>query len=66
MLSGWDNVRRQNVTRLELHPVVPSAYAAPAVTSLVLRGAALEAIAGGHARILEDTARAPSAFLLPV
>lgn len=65
MLSGWDNVRRQNVTRLELHPVVPSAYAAPAVTSLVLRGAALEAIAGGHARILEDTARAPSAFLLP-
>ncbi|MGH7555175.1 MAG: M28 family peptidase [Longimicrobiales bacterium] len=47
-LESWDQARRMNLTRLELDPIVPSAYAAPALTSVVLRPQVTEALLAGE------------------
>ena len=47
-LTGWDQARRANVSRLELHPIVPSAYAGPAVTSVAIRPQVVEALLAGE------------------
>ena len=44
----WDRSRRLNLTRLELFPIVPSAYAAPAMTAVVLARPAAEALLAGE------------------
>ena len=46
-LNGWDRLRRSNVTRLELHPIVPSAYAAPALTAINVKGDVVDALLAG-------------------
>jgi hypothetical protein len=47
-LAGWDALRGQNLVRRELDPPVPSAYAAPAATSLLLARPAAEALMQGE------------------
>jgi hypothetical protein len=69
MLAGWDGLRRTNLSRLELHPNVPSAYAGPAVTSIAVRHDVMEALLAGTAMagalvLRGDTAREPASFQL--
>ncbi|HLU25298.1 MAG TPA: M28 family peptidase [Longimicrobiales bacterium] len=45
-IAGWDRLRRMNLARLEMHPVVPSAYAAAPITSLLLGEEAARALLG--------------------
>lgn len=52
-LASWDRLRRANLSRLELHPVVPSAYAAAPATSLLLGEEAARALLG-DARAMDD------------
>ena len=47
-IAEWDEARRQNVTRLELDPIVPSAYADEAVTSVLVRPHVAEALLAGE------------------
>jgi hypothetical protein len=46
--EAMDNLARQNTARREMEPSVPSAYAAPPVTSLVLSPAARDALFAGE------------------
>jgi hypothetical protein len=48
VLAGWDGMRNQNLTRRELEPWVPSAYAAPPITSVMLAPPAVEALFAGE------------------
>jgi Zn-dependent M28 family amino/carboxypeptidase len=43
-LEGWDRLRDQNTVRRELEPPVPSAYAAAALTTLLLSRTAADAL----------------------
>ena len=67
-LDGWALLRRASLTRLEMHPIVPSAYAAAPMTSMVLQARVTEALArgeriGGSAlTALGDSARHPASF----
>lgn len=47
-LDVWERVRGANLTRLELEPSVPSAYAAVPVTSALVRPQATEALLNGE------------------
>ncbi|MEX2272867.1 MAG: M28 family peptidase [Vicinamibacterales bacterium] len=47
-LTNWDAMRRQNTRMRELEPRVPSAYAAQPVTSVLLSGAAADAVLAGE------------------
>jgi hypothetical protein len=46
-LAGWVGMRRANVTRMEIDPIVPSAYAALPVTSALLRPHLTQALLAG-------------------
>jgi Zn-dependent M28 family amino/carboxypeptidase len=69
-LIRWDSARNANTTRRELDPPVPSAYAAPGVTSLLLspRATAVlldgESLTGRDAIAAEQTATFPKSFEL--
>ena len=69
-LTGWDGFRGQNLVRRELEPPVPSAYAAPGVTSLLLSTAATAALMQGERHTgdaliaLGDTEDYPASFTL--
>ena len=69
-LIRWDELKGQNTVRRELEPVVPSAYAAtpitsmllgPSVTTALLEG---EALSGSAALRLGDQADPPASFQL--
>jgi hypothetical protein len=47
-LKNWEQMREQSLTRRELDPSVPSAYAAPRITSVLLSSAAAEALMAGE------------------
>lgn len=47
-LKGWEAMRGQNLSRRELEPRVPSAYAAQPLTSLLLAPRAVEALFDGE------------------
>jgi hypothetical protein len=47
-LKGWDAARDQNLTRRELEPWVPSAYAAAPLTSIMLSTEATDALFAGE------------------
>jgi hypothetical protein len=47
-LATWEQMTRQNLTRKELVPSVPSAYAAPPATSVLISRAATEALFAGE------------------
>lgn len=47
-LDNWDQSPRANVTRLELDPIVPSAYAAAPLTSVLVRRQVVEALLVGE------------------
>jgi hypothetical protein len=47
-LEGWDALRGQNLAQREMAPRVPSAYAAPPLTSLLLSAAATDALFRGE------------------
>ena len=69
-LIRWDVARTANTVRRELEPPVPSAYAAPGVTSLLLSPAATEAILDGErvsprdAFVAENSRTFPASFEL--
>jgi Zn-dependent M28 family amino/carboxypeptidase len=69
-LIRWDAARNANIVRREIDPPVPSAYAAPGVTSLLLSPRAVDAILDGErvtgsaARVAEQTATFPASFEL--
>jgi hypothetical protein len=69
-LAAWDGSRRTNTARLELHPIVPSAYAAAPLTSTAIRPnvaevlLAGERVAGGTALARGDSAVRPQAVQL--
>jgi Zn-dependent M28 family amino/carboxypeptidase len=69
-LLRWDSLRSANTVRRELHPPVPSAYAAPGLTSLLLSPRATEALlegeqlSGREAMTLDDAAQFPASFQL--
>jgi hypothetical protein len=69
-LVRWDALRGANTVRKELDPAVPSAYAAPGITSLLLAPRALETLLEGErvsARelmALDDAATFPASFEL--
>jgi hypothetical protein len=48
VLQDWEQARDQNLTRRELEPWVPSAYAAPPITSIMLAPPAVEALFAGE------------------
>lgn len=48
--ASWERMAGQNVRRRELEPGVPSAYAAPTVTSILLSRAAAAALLAGEAQ----------------
>ena len=69
-LVRWDELRSANTVRREMDPPVPSAYAAPGTTSLLLSPGATEALLEGErmtgrdATALDDAAEFPAAFQL--
>jgi hypothetical protein len=69
-LENWERMRDQNTVRRELEPPVPSAYAAPLVTSVLLSRNATEAllegerIAGADLIAKGDAADYPASFQL--
>jgi len=69
-LKGWDAMRTQNMVRRELEPRVPSAYAAPPVSSLLLAPDVTEAlltgerVTGPELIALGDSADYPRSFEL--
>jgi hypothetical protein len=68
--SRWSGMRGASLRRLELAPVVPSAYAAAAVTSLMVNASAADVLldgerAAGAVRLaLGDSAEFPASFQL--
>jgi len=68
--DDWAGMRTQNTVRRELEPRVPSAYAAPAVTSILLARKVAEGLLAGEpiegAALLErgDRQDYPSSFVL--
>lgn len=69
-LLRWDERRRASVVRRELDPPVPSAYAAPDITSLLLSPDAVDAlledeqVSGPRALALEEQGEFPASFVL--
>ncbi len=69
-LGGWDQMRRASIVRRELEPPVPSAYAAPAATSILLAAATTDAlmagerVAGAEIRSRGDAEDYPASFQL--
>jgi hypothetical protein len=69
-LEGWEAMRGQNQARREMEPRVPSAYAAPPLTSLLLSAAGTEAlfrgekVAGAELIARGDAQDYPSSFEL--
>jgi hypothetical protein len=69
-LARWDEVRSANTVRRELDPGVPSAYAAPPITSVLLTPHATEALLSGEsvdgraALRLADRGAFPASFVL--
>jgi hypothetical protein len=49
-LKNWEQMRGQNLSRKELDPSVPSAYAAPRITSILLSSEAAEALMSSEPR----------------
>ena len=47
-LKGWEGARSQNLTRRELEPWVPSAYAAAPLTSIMISAQTTEALLAGE------------------
>ena len=64
-LIRWDAARDANTVRRELDPPVPSAYAAPGVTSLLLTPHATEAILDGERVSARDALAAEHAATFP-
>jgi hypothetical protein len=64
-LIRWDSARAANTVRREIDPPVPSAYAAPAVTSLLLSPAVTEAILNGERVAGRDALAAEQAGAFP-
>lgn len=64
-LIRWDAIRGANTIRRELDPPVPSAYAAPGVTSLLLSPAATAAILDGERVSARDLATAERQAVFP-
>ena len=64
-LIRWDSARNANTVRRELDPPVPSAYAATAVTSLLLSPRATEAILDGERVTGRDALAAEQAAAFP-
>jgi hypothetical protein len=69
-LSEWEQMRSGNTVRRELEPPVPSAYAAPAITSVLIAPPVTEAllagerVAGKALIALGDAADYPASFQL--
>jgi hypothetical protein len=69
-VTDWEQMRGQNLNRRELEPSVPSAYAAPTVTSVMLSRQATDAlmtgekIAGADLLALGDKQEYPPSFEL--
>ena len=69
-LIRWDELKGQNTVRRELEPVVPSAYAATPITSMLLGPSVTtalldgEALSGSAALRLGDQADPPASFQL--
>ena len=69
-LKDWEQMRGAATVRREMEPSVPSAYAAPRITSLLLSAAATDAmlagerVAGGELITLGDAADYPASFQL--
>ena len=69
-LVRWNELRGANTVRRELDPPVPSAYAAPGITSLLLSPVATaallegERLTGRDALAIQDAADYPAAFQL--
>lgn len=69
-LENWDRARNQSLTRRELIPSVPSAYAAPPSTAVLLSRAATEAlfagerVSGGDLLARGDASDYPASFEL--
>jgi hypothetical protein len=69
-LVRWDELRGANTVRREMDPPVPSAYAAPGITSLLLSPGTVEALLDGErvtsreAMALDDAAQYPGSFQL--
>jgi Zn-dependent M28 family amino/carboxypeptidase len=69
-LENWEQASRQNLTRKELVPAVPSAYAAAPATAVLVSRAATEAIfagethAGAALLALGETREYPASFEL--
>jgi Zn-dependent M28 family amino/carboxypeptidase len=69
-LEGWEAARTQNLTRRELEPWVPSAYAAAPLTSIMLNTEATDAlfagerVGGSDMRARGDAADFPASFEL--
>lgn len=66
---AWQQMQGQNTTRRELEPSVPSAYAAPPITSLLLSASAAAALLDGERQAEDLIARGdagdyPAAFQL--
>ena len=53
-LTGWEGLRRASVSRLELHPIVPSAYAAIAITSVGVKPQVAEVLLAGERVTVAD------------
>ncbi len=64
-LIRWDASRTANTVRRELEPPVPSAYATPGVTSLLLSPAATEAILEGEPLMARDALAAEHSGTFP-
>ena len=69
-LKNWEQMRGAATVRREMEPVVPSAYSAPGITSLLLSAAATDAmlagerVAGGELISLGDATDYPASFQL--
>jgi hypothetical protein len=69
-LTRWDVLRSANTVRRELEPSVPSAYAAPPLTSILLTPPVTEALlegealAGRDALLLAERGEFPASFVL--
>jgi hypothetical protein len=53
-LANWEQMRQQSLRRREMEPPVPSAYAGPRLTSILLSAAAADALMAGEAQASGD------------
>jgi hypothetical protein len=64
-LVRWDDLTRANLVRRELEPPVPSAYAAPGITALLLSPAAVRALLTGEQLDADRVLAAESTGVFP-